>query len=102
MMRAEAPMKKVLTPRRETTALPKGAKPPSAEEKSAEIARGRREMVARIKKRFPNVVVLGILGKGEILVELPDDPDLLARLKRELGLESGPAPDEPMPRFPPR
>lgn len=95
-------MRVVLTPHRETIALPKGAKPPTPEEKLAEIARGRREMVAKLKRRFPHVLVLGILGKGEILVEMADDPELLARIKRELGLESGPDPEAPRPRFPDR
>jgi len=88
-------MKKILTPRRHAVPLMPGERPSTEEERLAAIAEGRRAMVASIQREFPQVKVLGIEGRGEILVDLPDgEPDLLARLRASLDVESGPAPDE--------
>lgn len=86
-------MKIILTPHRDAVALKPGERLPTPEEQSASIAAGRRAMAQALMRRFPQVKVIGIEGKGEILVELPDDdPDLPARIRAELGVESGPAP----------
>lgn len=93
-------MKIILTPRRHAVPLAPGERHKTPEEKSAEIAEGRRTMVAGLIRTFPEVRILGIQGAAEILVELPDgDADLLSRIRAELDLEGGPAPGEgpPMP-----
>jgi len=93
-------VKIILTPRRHAVALKPGERHPTPEEKSAMIAEGRRAMAAGLMRMFPQATILGIQGKGEILVELPDDdPGLKDRIRAELDVETGPAPGEgpPMP-----
>src|SRR5690242_1490546 len=88
-------MKKILTPSRHGAALQPYEKLPTEAENARAIARGRRALAKELVRRFPGVKVVGISGRGELLVELPDDEALLARIKTELDCESGPAPDEP-------
>lgn len=93
-------MKLILTPRRHAAPLAPGERPQTPEEASAEIAEGRRAMVAGLARLFPQVRILGIQGASELLVELPDSElDLPARIRAALDVESGPAPDggPPMP-----
>ncbi len=95
-------MKLILTPRRHAVPLAPGEILPTPEEKSAAIAEGRRAMVAGLARLFPQVRILGIQGRGEILVELPDSElELPARIRAALDAESGPAPDgePPMPAW---
>ena len=92
-------MKLILTPRRHGVPLKPGERRPTSEEIDAGIAAGRRRMVEGLK-RYPNVRVLGIEGKGEILVELPDgDEDLKRRIKADLDVETGPSRDD-VPQMP--
>lgn len=89
-------MKLILTPRRHAVALKPGQRHPTPEEKLAWIGEARRRMIEGLGKRFPEVKVLGIEGKGEILIELPDDePDLPARIRAALDVETGPYPHAP-------
>ncbi|HTK59927.1 MAG TPA: NUDIX domain-containing protein [Candidatus Baltobacteraceae bacterium] len=86
-------MKLVLTPSRHGVPLKPGERRPTPEENSAAIARGRHEMAVQLMRRFPQAKILGIEGKGELLIEIPDgDPDLPARIRRELDVETGPDP----------
>lgn len=86
-------MKIVLTPHRDAIPLKPGERLPTEEERLAQIAAGRAQMTRDLMKRFPQANVVGIIGKGEILVELPDDqPDLPARIRQALGVETGPDP----------
>lgn len=92
-------MKMILTPRRHAVPLKPGERLPTPDEVDAGIAAGRRRMVEGLK-RYPDVRVLGIEGRGEILVELPDgDEDLKRRIKTELDVETGPA-REDVPQMP--
>jgi 8-oxo-dGTP pyrophosphatase MutT (NUDIX family) len=93
-------MKLILTPRRHAVALQPGERRKTPEENAKEIAEGRRRLVAELKKRFRGVIVLGIEGEQEILIEIPDDdPGLKDRIRAELDCETGPAPGDgpPMP-----
>lgn len=93
-------MKLILTPRRHGRPLAHGEKPQTEEERLSGIAEGRRRLVADLKRKFPQALVLGIEGKGEIQVELPDsEPDLPARIRAALDVETGPVPgaDPQMP-----
>ena len=93
-------MKLILTPRRHAVALKPGERRKTPEEKSAEIAEGRRKMVLDLKKKFRDVIVLGIEGEQDILIEIPDgDPGLKDRIRAELDVETGPVPGDgpPMP-----
>jgi hypothetical protein len=86
-------VKILLTPRRHAVALKPGEKHPTKEEKLASIADARRRIVEGLAKSFPQVIVLGIEGKGEIRVELPDsEPDLKARICDALDVATGPDP----------
>lgn len=89
-------MRIVITPHRETVILQKNQEPSTPAEKSAQIAAGRAEMTRKLMRRFPQAKVLGILGKGEILVDLPDsEPNLPSRIRESLGVETGPDPGAP-------
>ena len=93
-------MKLILTPRRHAVPLKPGERRATPEEKSAQIAEGRRKMTQTLMRRFPQAKILGIEGADRIIVDLPDSElDLPARIRESLDVVSGPVPGDgpPMP-----
>jgi len=91
-------VKIIITPRRHGVPLKSGEKLPTPEENSARIAEGRRKMVESIHRNFPTVKILGIVGKGEVLAEFPDDDlELPARMRATLEIETGTVPGQGPP-----
>lgn len=90
-------MRLVLTPRRHAVPMRPDERPPTPEENLARVAEARRQMVLGLQRRFPQVRILGIEGKSEILVELPDsEPHLPHAIRAALDVESGPVRDDPL------